>query len=233
MSHTHFIASFRSALTAALLVTSLMLVSFFAFEPSVGRAVTDNFTVTQEITGEISFLVAADNVTMNGSISGITGGYATGTTRAVVRSNNPAGYSMTLHFATTTSGHSMQASSTAYINDYSPASNGVPDYNWIDNTTGQAAEFGYSVLASTTAEVAQAFRASGSACNQGGGTPEADRCWLNPTTSPQMIITTGSPTAVSGSTSTLKFKVAVPSGPSPALPTGFYVATGTLTATNN
>jgi hypothetical protein len=37
----------------------------------------------------------------------------------------------------------------------------------------------------------------------------------------------------SNSTTTVKFRVSVPSNPSPALPAAFYYATGTLTATVN
>ncbi len=230
MNSVHILKSAQSAFIASVLVLALGMFAFFTFEPSVSRAITDNFTVTQTITDEISFLVAADNVTMDGSIAGLTGGYATGTTMAVVRSNDAQGYSMTLHFATSSSGHSMQASSTAYINDYSPASTGVPDFEWVTNSTGQAAEFGYTVRASTTGEVNASFRNDSADCNT-GSTESDDRCWLNPTTSPKTIVGTTAP--VGASTTTIKLKVAVPNSPSPTLPTGTYTATGILTATNN
>jgi hypothetical protein len=223
------------SLIAAFLAIALVLISYVILEPRVGRTqVSDSFTVTQEITGEISFLVAAADVTMSGTISGITGGYATGTTRAVVQSNDPQGFNMTLRFATTTAGYAMTASSTAYINDYTPASTtpGVPDYNWTDNGTGGSAEFGYTVAASTTADLDPSFLNDGSGCNTGAG-QTADKCWLNPTSTPETIISTTGPTPVSGATTTIKFKVAVPSGPTPSLPAAFYVATATLTATNN
>lgn len=230
MSHI-ILRSTQHAATAALLVLSLAIASFFMFEPTIGRGqATDNFTVSQTITDEISFLVTADDVTMNGSIQGLTGGYATGTTMVVVRSNEASGYNMTLHFATTSSGRAMQASSTAYINDYTPASNGVPDFTWVDNASGQASEFGYTVSASTSGQVSQLFMNDGSDCNT-GSTESADRCWLNPTTTPVSIVSSSAP--VSGSTTTIKFKVAVPNNPSPSLPSGTYVATGILTATNN
>ncbi len=125
----------------------------------------------------------------------------------------------------------MSASSSAYINNYTPASAGVPDFAWIDNISGQSAEFGYTVRASTTGEVDPSFRNNGSACNTGASETN-DACWLNPTsTVAETIISTTAP--VLSSTTTIKFKVAVPSSPSPALPAAFYVATATLTATNN
>lgn len=232
MNYTHLLNSAQYAFVASILMIALFIGSFFTLEPSVSRAIDSNeFTVTQEITDEISFLVQPASVTMAGSITGLTGGYATGTTRVVVRSNDPQGYNMELYFATTTSGRSMQASSTAYINDYTPASAGVPDYNWIDNTSGQAAEFGYSVRASSTTEVDQSFLNNSTLCNSAGGTNDDNKCWMNPSTSPMTIINAPAPSI--SSTTTLKFKVAVPSNPSPALPAAFYAATGTLTATNN
>ncbi len=237
MNSTHLLYSAKNALVATALIFALGMFSFFAFEPSVGQAITsNNFTVTQQITNEISFLVQPSNVTMVGSIAGLTGGYATGTTVVSVNTNNTTGYNMTLHFATNSRPHAMVASSTdassAYIANYTQAGGvGVPDYNWADNTSGQSAEFGYSVNASTSAEVAQAFKNNGSSCNQSAGSPSVDHCWLNPTTTPQVIINSSAPNG--SSTTTLKFKVAVPNAPSPALPSGYYVATGTLTAVTN
>ncbi len=231
MSHTHLLYSARHAFVATLLIAVLGVCSFFAFEPSVGRAITDEFTVTQEITDEISFSTFAQNVAMEGSITGLSGGFATGSTMAVIRSNDAQGYTMKLHFSTTSSGRSMQASSTAYINDYSPAVASVADFHWITNSSGGAAEFGYSVTASNTAEVDLTFLNDGASACATGSSNTANRCWINPTTSPETLVSSTGPTAAS--TTTIKFKVAVPNAPSPALPTGFYLATGTLTATNN
>ncbi len=229
MSQTHLLNAFRSSFVAAVVIASLFMASFLTFEPQVGRAISSNFTIRQEITDEISFLVSAANVTMVGTIQGLTGGYATGTTFTVVRSNDPQGYTMTLGFSSTTA---MSATSSGYINNYTPAATSAPDFTWVDNSSGQAAEFGYTVSASTTGEVDLSFRNNGSACNAGSN-ETADRCWQNPTTTAAaetIVSTTG---AVNSSTTTIKFKVAVPSNPSPALPSGFYVATATLTATNN
>ena len=239
MNRTHLLYSAKNALVATLLISMLGVFSFFAFEPSVGRSASGdsrNFTVTQQITNEISFLVDPGNVTMVGSIAGLTGGYATGTTVTSVRTNNATGYNMTLHFATNSRPHAMVASSTdpssAYIANYTNTGGaGIPDDNWADNASGASAEFGYSVNASTSAEVAQAFKNNGASCNQSAGSPSADHCWLNPTTTPQTIINSTLPS--DSSTTTLKFKVAVPSSPSPALPSGYYTATGTLTIFTN
>lgn len=236
MYKTHLLYSARQALVTTVLIAMLGVSAFFAFEPSVSRGQqTDQFVVSQQITNEISFRTVATDVAMVGSITGLTGGYATGTSVVVVNTNNLSGYSMTLHFATTTSGHAMVASSSSssmgYINDYSNAGGvGVPDYDWVTNSTGQAAEFGYNVQASSSAEVDASFKNNGSACNVGSTVTE-NKCWLNPTTTPETII--NSTVANAYSTTSIKFKVAVPSNPSPALPARYYYATGTLTATTN
>ncbi len=227
--HTHLAYSARQALIASVLVVLLGISTFFAFEPQVGRTqVNEVFTVTQQITDEISFTVAPADVTMVGTIAGLTGGSATGTTYAVVRSNDAGGYNMTLAFSSSTA--MGQNGGSGYINNYTPSVALTPDFAWADNSTGQAAEFGYSVTASTTTDIDPTFLNNGSACNTGSGST-LHRCWMNPSTTPETIINRSTPTG--GSTTTLTFRVHVPNSPSPALPSGFYTATGTLTATNN
>lgn len=229
MNRTHLIYSAKNAFVAAVLIVAFFASTFFALEPQLGRSAEPfDFLVTQTITDEIAFVVAPADVTMAGTIAGFTGGYATGTTLVVVRTNDAQGYTMTLQFSSTTA---MSASSSAYINNYTPATVNIPDYNWVDNTTGQPAEFGYTVRASTTAETDQSFLNNGSNTCNTGATGTDDRCWLNPSTTPERIIYSSGPS--NSSTTTIKFKVAVPNAPSPSLPTGTYVATGTLTTTNN
>ena len=229
MNSTHLFNSARSAFIASFLIFALGVMSFFAFEPSVGRAIGSTFTVSQTITAEISFLVTNSATAMVGSIAGVTGGYATGTNMTVVSTNNSTGYSMTLQFSSSTAMNLNNG--TAFINNYTPSTINVPDFTWQDNATGQSAEFGYAVRASTTGQVDPSFRNNGGACAVGASETD-DRCWLNPTsTVAKTIINTSS--ATPSSTTTIKFKVAVPNLPSPTLPTGTYVATGTLTATTN
>jgi hypothetical protein len=232
MNNIHLLHALKSSFVATLIIAILVVFSFFNLEPTVGRAISSNFVVSQQITNEISFIATTSATTMVGSIAGLTGGYATGTNRTVVNTNNPTGYNMTITFPTTTSGRAMQASSTAYIDDYLPAG-GAPtstDYNWIDPTNGSASRFGFTVSASTTAELSSFFKDDGASCNTGSG-DTADKCWARPSTTLLTIINSSTPN--SSSTSTIKFKVAVPSNPNPALPATFYYATGTLTATVN
>ena len=51
----------------------VVLVSFPCLEPVVSQAVPSIFSVRQQITGEISFLVPPTNIVMNGALAGITG----------------------------------------------------------------------------------------------------------------------------------------------------------------
>jgi hypothetical protein len=102
----------------------------------------------------------------------------------------------------------------------------------VTNATGEAAEFGYTVEASTTADLDQSFKDDGSACNT-GSSDASNKCWYNPTSTAETIVNRTSGAAALGATTTIKFKVAVPSAPSPSLSAAVYYATATLTATNN
>lgn len=230
MHKVHLLHSAKYAFVASVLMLAFGMLSFFSFEPSVSRAMTSQFTITQQITNEISWVLQPTNVTMTGSIAGLTGGNATGTTVAVVNTNNATGYNMTINFADGGSGKAMQASSTAYINDYTPAG-GSPDYSWVQPATGGAAVFGYTVKGSTAGEVASAFKNDGSACGT-GSSETANTCWQAPTTGVARTIMNSSAPNTS-STSTITFKVAVPANSNPQLPSAYYVATATLTATTN
>lgn len=232
--NTHIFNNTRYALVTAALILMLAIVSFFAFEPAMvwsQGANPHDFVVSQTISDEVSFVVEAADVTMDGSIQGLSGGYATGTTYAVVTTNNPTGYTVTLAFTDNATDHSMDSAAGDYISDYTPAGgSGTADYDWVDNASGGSAEFGYTVRASTSADVAAIFKDTAGTC--GSGTAAAvNKCWTNPTTSATTIISSAAARTLA--TSTIKFKVAVPNNPSPALPSGVYTATGTLTATTN
>lgn len=224
-----------NALIASILVSLLVLASFFVLEPSVGRAQlspqSDVFEVTQEITAEISFETTADDVVMSPSIASLTGGTSYGATDVVVNTNNSTGYRMTIAFSSTTA--MIRDGGNGVIANYAPTVDGTPDYAF---TTDTFAQFGYTVTASTTSELDQSFLDNATnACNEAAGadTSATSTCWMDPDDAAEQIILTGSATPLSGSTSTIAFRVHVPSNPSPAVPTGFYTATATLTATVN
>jgi len=206
----------------------LLMVMHLMLEPGLGYAAasaTDTFTIRQEITDEISFLVPAADVTMVSNIQGVTGGHATGTTYAVVRSNSNSGYTMDISFS---NGPAMRGETTLSqaIRDYGVAG-AEPTFAFNAST---AAQFAYTVAASTTADLDPSFLDNGTTCNTGAGFT-ANACWKGPATTTFRIVnrTTSAPT---GATTSLTFRVTVPSNPSPTVDEDFYTATATLTATN-
>ncbi len=240
MNKTHLLNSAQSAFVAALLVLALGVSTFIAFEPSVGRTATtnDDFTVTQLVTEEISFLAQASNVTMAPGIGGITGGLSSGTTTVRVLTNNTTGYNMTIHFASTTfnPGVAMNGNTQGgSIANYTSVSTDTPDYAF--SVSAGAAEFAYTVSASSSADMDQTFLDNGSNTCGTGATDGVGTCWFGPTTSPafagERIINTAAATAASGATTSIAFRIQITSNPSPAIPEDTYVATATLTATTN
>ena len=226
-----------SAFVAALLATALLAMSFFVLEPVVSRSATDTdtFLVTQTITAEISFEAATGDVTMNGSIAGITGGTAYGTTTARVLTNNATGYNMTVQFSSTTA--MTRNNGGGWINNYQ-YSTGTVSYP-AGFASAVYSQFGFSVNASNTAEVSGVFTGSaGVDCGtSAGSTFTVNDCWRGASTTDEtyetQLINSSLATPSSGSTSTVQFRVIVPNTPSPTVPSGTYTATATLTATTN
>jgi hypothetical protein len=218
------------AFVAAIISIVMVMSSFWLLEPTMGHAAasaTDTFLITQEITDEISFLVPAADVTMVGPIQGVSGGYATGTTYAVVRSNSNSGYTMDITFSNTPAMRGNTTLSTAIQNFATSSTMLQPNFLF---TASSAAQFGYTVAASTTSDLDPSFQNNGTACNA-GVSYTANRCWMSPSTTAFRIINRSS-SAPTGATTTLTFHIEVPSNPSPAVDEDFYTATATLTATN-
>ncbi len=204
------------------------IVAFFIAEPVIGhgQADTSTFSITQTITDETSFLVAPTNVTMVGSISGITGGNATGTTYFVVQSNNSSGYYVELAFEDNTTPVAMLGDVTASeaIHNYGGDASGQPSYGF---TSSSSSQFAYTVTSSTTADTDQSFKHDGaSACNTGSNTTP-DVCWKAPSTTAFRIVDRSS-SATTGATTSVKFKVNVPSSASPIPLAETYTATATV-----
>ncbi len=221
----------------SLLVVVLLCSLYFVVEPQVGRAVNSNaFSIRQQVGAEIALGTVA-NVTMTGPLNGLTGGNATGTTQAIVTTNNAAGYNMDIFFADadgdgTIMRRDLGGLSTSSIKNYATSTYNsmvVPTYGF--SFASSAAMFAYTVTASNTNDIGQNFLHNGSSqCGTGSNTTP-DICWMAPTTTPYRIIET-SEAAPGGSTTTLKFRVYIPNSPSPGVETGFYTATATLTAVN-
>lgn len=239
MNITQLSISIWTAALAGALAVLLVLTSYFILEPVVSRAQSANeiFTVQQTITTEISFVASTSVNNMAPALSGVTGGYATGTAQAAVLTNNQTGFNMTIDFGSTTQTNDAMQGDTngGYISNFDIGATTTPLYTFDDPLASQAAEFAYTVNASDTADIHSNFLSNGTNCGIEGGSYEANNCWMAPSTTNAYLIIdrdTATPSG-SGSTTTVQFKVAVPSNPNPALPNDTYTATVTLTASVN
>ncbi len=232
MNTKHYFTVATQALIASTLILAMLGAGYLFAEPQVGRAqATSTFTISQLITGEISFLVYGATTTLSGPLNGITGGTANGSTSVKVQTNSATGYVMDIKFATTSTGNAMQASNnpTASIHDL-PASSTEPHY--LFSTASTAAVFGYTISAPQASDIAQAFLDDSSgACNQPGGDANEDTCWMEPSFANYRVVDRDSAATI-GATTTIHFRVHVPNNPAPGLVADTYVATATLTAAN-
>jgi hypothetical protein len=236
MNTKHYLTAATQAFTASLLVLAVIAAGFFIAEPKVGygQVVGNPFTITQQITDEISFLVQAANVTMAGNLQGLTGGTANGSTTAVVRTNSPTGYRMSIAFFNNSTPNAMvgnaSTSNSESIRDYQPAAGGEPTFAF--STASTSAVFAYTTTAANTSDLDPSFLNNGtSLCNVGSARASFNECWMEPRTTSFDIINRNL-SATGGATSTIHFRVHVPNSPTPALVAGFYTATATLTAIN-
>jgi hypothetical protein len=214
------------AATTSFVMLALLCGSFFVVEPRIGRAdASEDFIIQQTILDETSFLIGPADVGMVGSLNGLTGGTATGTSRFVVRSNNASGYYVEIDFFDNAGAHAMRGNEDGgeQIRDYFLGA-GTPTFNMTAST---AAQFAYSVHSTTTTDTATAFKYTGSTCGGGGTTNTAGKCWKSPSTSPVQVVNRTT-AATTGATTTLYFKVHVPSAANPIPTAQIYTATATL-----
>jgi hypothetical protein len=124
-----------------------------------------------------------------------------------------------------------------FIADFSTTTSpmSIPSYDFsvaeVPDSPGHA--FGYTVKASTTADLHQRFLSTGGVCNQGGGSQEADQCWIGASTTAYTIVNRSTATPASGATTTLQFRVILDPDATDTTAEDTYTATTTLTATNN
>ena len=216
------------SVTAAAVSCVVLLASFVILEPTIGQAATDEFTISQTITGEISFSTPASDVTLAPAIAGLTGGIANGSTDVVVTTNNATGYNMTIAFSSSTAMYRNGGGDD--IDNYATAVAGTADFTF--DSTEVFGQFGYTVEAAINADIDPTFRDNGATCGA-GGSYTANACWMNPSTTAETIINTNAATPSGGATTTVKFRVDIPANPVPAISTGTYTATATLTALTN
>ncbi|USN88111.1 MAG: hypothetical protein H6779_01540 [Candidatus Nomurabacteria bacterium] len=231
MNINHYINSAWQALLTSFVIITFVAATFFVAEPRVGQAVDSNaFTIKQTITGEISFLVQPTDVTMSGSINGVTGGTSNGTTTAVVTTNSSTGYTMSIAFTDNGTDNAMVGDAYAgtSIHDYT-ASSSEPTYGFY--TASTSAVFAYTATADNASDVDQSFQDNGAGSCNTSGSSNPLTCWMEPQTTGFQIINRSS-AATTGATTTINFRVYVPNSPSPTIETDTYTATATLTALN-
>lgn len=206
----------------------VIVLAFVLLEPTISLGSTN--TVSQSVTTEIAFVTPATDIVLSPSIDVSLGGQASGQTQVVVITNDHLGYSMTVT-ASSSLGMIGNASSTLYIPAYVTSTPGTPDFSF--NVPANTAYYGYTVEASTTSDLATAFRDDTSTCGVIAGSDTADRCWISASATPYTVINRANVTPLSGATTTLKFLVYINANPNPGIPNDTYVATTTLTATAN
>lgn len=199
----------------------LVLVSFLNFEPSIVEAETDDITVTQYVTGDIT-ISPATNVSLVGTIYGMTGGTGTGSAMWTVTTGNLAGFNMSIK---TDVANCLKKNGTDHFDDYSP----TVSYDW---TAPAISAFGFTVEPETVGDTVLAFRNDVSSTCGVGALNGSDTCWrgLNSTTAIPMI-SRGTATDGNGQDEVVKFKSQLVSGQ--FLPEGDYVANVTVTAIVN
>ncbi len=223
--------SWRAIISAPGSFVALGLNGAIMTSGTITSADSGMFSITQEITGELSFGVPPTNITLSNDIAGLTGGTATGTTPFSVTSNNPTGHQVTIEFSAPTAMNHTEALGT--IPNYTPTTPGTPDY--LFTLPANTAAFAYTVHSATSSlDIAPNFLNNGSTCNT-GTTSSLNTCWYNQAdaTMPTTLINSTTPTHSNGNHYSLDFQVQVDANVTPALPTGFYVATATLTVVLN
>ena len=222
-----------SALVSAVLALPLVFASYFALEPTVAQGqLSPEFTITQTITEEISFTLNPDNVTMDTTFSGLAGGTSNGSTEFTIRTNAPDGYNVELVFDTSADTDNAMTYDADPDNFYFVNLGTIGQNDLVAPTTASSAPlFAYTVGGPN---VDSDFADDGSICS-GGSTGTLNACWSMPSDAgdSQLIINATAPTTGDGNTNQLGFRVVAGPDPDPALPTGTYTATATLTAAVN
>lgn len=186
---------------------------------ATGIGTSTNFTLyagyQKQNISDISLAPGSD-VTMSGSLGGITGGTSNGSTTFTVISDNDPGYMVTIKAS---SSPALVSGGESFA-DYTRAGSD-PDFTF--SIAAGTSEFGFSPEGN---DISDRFRDNGSSCNTGSSDTSL-ACWDALTTSDQTIVRRMSSTASTGSATIINFRAAVGSGRNQ--PEGVYIATTTIT----
>jgi len=221
-----------SAFIAAAVALPLVFVAYFSFEPMVvvGQSDSDSreFTITQAVSEEVSFIVPPNNVEMDQTLSGLTGGTSNGSTTFSIATNDAAGYSVEISFATAGDRKVLLFDDDNSIG-FESVSGFVNDLTEPDE--GEAGLFGYSVVGN---HVDSSFGDDGSVCDS-STTGTSDACFHMQGTPSTGVTIINNPNATdpAGDENSIVFRAVIGPDPDPTLPSGNYTATATLTAFTN
>jgi len=151
------------------------------------------------------------------NMSGLTGGTSDGTESWTVKTDNAAGYTLTIRAATSPA----LAGTLGSFPDYVPAG-ANPDYTFA--VSASTAAFGFSPEGT---DIVAKYKDDGLSCNT-GSLDTADACWDGLSTSDITIAQRTSANHPSGTATAVKFKAQ--SGSSNIQPADSYSASVTLTA---
>ena len=227
MKHTpSAIATAKQSLQIVLAIVAALALLFVLIEPQITHS--QQFTIQTTVLAESSFTVPPSNITMAGTLNGVTGGQATGSTQFVVKSNNSTGYEVQIAFPSNGTDNAMLGDATGdeSLRDYDGDVGGQPSRGY---TASSAAQFAYTVTSSTTADTDLSFFHDGTNCNQSG--TQTAVCWKSPETSNFTIVDRNT-SAKTGATSTILFNITVPNNVTPVPSAETYTATATLSLVN-
>lgn len=170
----------------------------------------------QQMVSSYIAITAAASVVMSPSIPGLTGGTSNGSTSVIVTTDNPAGYTLSIHASSSPA----MVSGANSILDYVPG--GDPDFTFT--TDASDSHFGFTPSGD---DIADRFKDDGAACNT-GALDTALACWDGLSTSPESIAERASANTPLGTETVIDFRVGI--GGSVGQAVGIYTATTTLTA---
>lgn len=160
------------------------------------------------------------DVTLSPTISGISGGTATGTGAVTVTTDASTGYTLLIRSITDPS---LQSGADSFA-DYDPVG-ADPDYAWLIGDTDSA--FGFSPEGS---DLVAKYLDNGVACNT-GALDTVDACWAGLSTTNETIAQSAGANDPLGTVTTLNFQAEV--GANKLQPAGSYTATVIVTGLAN
>lgn len=212
----------KKIITISLSAGLVLSMVYVIFEPTIINAVADTAVVTLTVSEEVTISSPSDT-SFSGSIPGVSGNPGAPVTASLtwtVKTNNDTGFNLKLKSDQV---NALYKDVTYYFSDHTT----TPSYGWTAPSLGNAS-FGFTVDATTDADVVAAFHDTGAACGSGandGG------CWsgFNSTTDID-VINRSTETTSSGEAEVINFQA---ESNAKLLEDGSYTATITATAALN